>query len=381
MPRSSKSRTTKKSAAKRPQGLPRKDQLAQWREGLSRLKEEGRLLWLLGEGLDAMLEARADEVAPEPDQIAAVVADWARQAMAVRRPLVLGKGVVTPVQRTATAREAPLDASLRLADTLLDSKPLSGLWCPVLWMGSREWGLCGLVTVVLGVGGDGRKRVLSVRMGSVREQGVVAELLSDLTARGLSVDGGLLIVTEGSRTVDEALHQAWGNRVLVSHCRRSVVEEVASHVVEDQRAAVCRQMTEAWTLAPGQAAEALHQLSKRLQRSAPGAAERLQRSIAPSLVVDRLEAPAPLKDRLLSVGSVTQAFERAHAWGGHGGGELPDLLVGLSCWLARTRRLIGWQHLGLLAHAIQETVKALAPTENENCTPNSKSGAAKGTRR
>jgi uncharacterized membrane protein len=151
-------------------------------------------------------------------------------------------------------------------------------------------------------------------------------------------------------------------------------------VVEDQRETVCRQMAEAWALAPTRAAEALQELARRLHRDAPGAAERLNRSIEPSLVVDRLKAPAPLKDRLLSVGSVTQALERAHAWGDHGG-ELEDLLVGLSCWLTRTRRLIAWQHLGLLGHAIRETVKVPAATENENCTPNSKSGAAKGHRR
>jgi hypothetical protein len=156
--------------------------------------------------------------------------------------------------------------------------------------------------------------------------------------------------------------------------------EVASHVVEDQRATVCSQIEEAWTQAPAEAAEALVQLAKRLQRSAPGAAERLSRSIEASLVVDRLGAPPPLKDRLLSVGTVTQALERAHAWGDHGG-ELEDLLAGLSRWLARTRRVMGWQHLGLLAHAIQETAKLPAPSpENETAPQTSKSGAAKGKR-
>jgi hypothetical protein len=323
-----------------------------------------------------MLEAQVGEVAVDVETVTATIAAWARQAIAEQYPLRLGASVDVrrierPVSKTALAG---------VADTLMDGKSLAGTWCPVLWMGSREWRQRGLVTLVLGVGGDGRRRVLSVRSGSIREQGVVTEVLSDLSARWLSVETGVLVVTEGSRIVDDALRRAWGERALVSHCRQPLLEEVASHLAEDQRAAVCAQVVDAWTRSPSDAAQMLRHLAKSLDRSAPGAAERLRRSIDASLVVDLLAAPAPLKDRLLSMGSVSQALGRARAWGEHGG-ELEDLLEGLNRWLLRTRRLMGWQHLGLLAHAIQEAIKRPSPpTENENCTPSSKSGAAKGTR-
>jgi hypothetical protein len=255
-----------------------------------------------------------------------------------------------------------LTGALRVTGTLSD------VYYPVVWMGSREWGRIGLTTVALGLDAEGRKRVLSVRPGSIREPGLAADLLSDLANRGLNVASGLLVVTEGSKLLDEALKETWGPRVMVSHSRRQVLEDMSSHVLEAEREAVCSQVVNAWTLAPAEAAVALHRLAKGLQRSAPGAAERLIRSIDATLVVDRLGALPPLKDRLISLGTISQAVQRAHEWGGRGGG-LEDLLVGLSRWLDRTRRVTGWQQLGAATRRLQQlTTGVPAPPENEDCT-------------
>jgi hypothetical protein len=359
MSKSSRSRSPKTSQRK--QASSQRERVASWREGLARLKEEGRLLWLLGQGMDAMLTV--EEIgaeAPGGDQVAASVAGWVRQALAAELPLYLVSAMEMlpkdkPSQSKAVRSEMAV-AGLDTADTLLDGKKLSNVWCPAVWIGSQDWGQIGQVALVIGVGADGKKRVLSVRSGSIREQSVAVELLSDLTHRGLSIERGILVVTAGSRILDEALRQTWGDRALVSHCRREVLNDVASHVVETERVAVSDQMVEAWTLAPVEAAEALRRIVKKLQRSAPDAAERLGRSLEATLVADRLGASSPLKDRLVSVGSLNQALERAHAWGKHGGG-LEALLAGLDLWLKRTRRVMGWQQLGQLARAIQEAVK------------------------
>jgi Transposase, Mutator family len=370
------SHPSRRKAAHRSKGQPKQDQRAVWREGLGRLTEEGRLLWLLGEGLSALLDAEAAGTIVDAESIFATVSGWARHALA-ERPTPLTSG---GARNSRGERPGPTQGTTGVTDTLLEGKQLTSVWCPVLWVGSREWRQSGLVTVVLGVGVDGRRRVLALRRGSVREQGAATELLSDLRSRGLNVDTGVLVVTDGSRLVDEALRTAWGASVLVSHCRHTLLDEVASHLVEDQGAAVRAQMAEAWTLSPSQAAATLEQLAKNWQRTAPGAADRLRRSIGASLAVDSLGAVSPLKDRLVSMGSVNQAMARAHAWGDHGG-ELADLLTGLNRWLSRTRRLMGWQQLGLLAHGLQEAIRTRPlSAENEDCTPQTNSGAAKGKR-
>lgn len=372
MSKSSKSRTPKSGTAQRNQATGKRERVARWREGLTRVKEEGRLLWLLGQGLDVLLAAEENEsITPGAEQVAAAVALWARQAMTAHPALQLGSPVAAERPcRNGPGRELVVRPVLAETDAMLDGKPLSTVWCPVLWMGSREWRRVGLTTVVVGVGDDGRRRVLLVRPGSIREQGLAMEVLSDLTARGLRTDPGLLVVTEGSRILDEALRQTWGARVLVSHCRRQLLDDLSSHLIEAERTAVCGQIAEAWALPPVEAAETLHRVAKRLQRSAPGAAERLGRSIEASLVTNRLEAMPPLQDRLVSLGTVNQAMQQAHALGDHGGG-LADLLAGLSRWLVRTRRIMGWQQLGSLTRAIHE-MSTHTGSENENCTRSSK---------
>lgn len=376
MARSAKSRGPKSQAVPRSQPN-KKERVARWREGLVRLKEEGRLLWLLGHGLDVMLAAEEnDGVAPCAGEVAATVAAWARQALLAPPALELGATAgSTPKERPVASQASTVSvatSALSMAETLLDGKPLSGVWCPVLWMGSREWRQLGLITTVLAVGADGRKRALSVRPGSIREPRLAVELLSDLTARGLSINSGVLVVTEGSRTLDDALRQTWGPQVLVSHCRRQLLEDLSSHLVESDRALVCSEVVAAWALAPGEAAGALRRLAADLQRRAPGAAERLQRSIDATLVVKKLGTAEPLQDRLVSLGTVNQAMQQAHVLGDHGG-DLADLLAGLSRWLTHTRRVMGWEQLGTLTRAIQEMVGRPATVpENEDCTPNPK---------
>jgi hypothetical protein len=151
-----------------------------------------------------------------------------------------------------------------------------------------------------------------------------------------------------------------------------LLEDLSSHLVESDRTSVCSEIVTAWALASGDAAGALRRLATELLRTAPGAAERLQRSIEATLVVQKLGVAQPLQDRLVSLGTLNQAMQKAHALGDHGGG-LADLLTGLSRWLSRTRRIMGWEQLGALTRAIQDMVAQPAgPAENEHCTPVSK---------
>ena len=151
----------------------------------------------------------------------------------------------------------------------------------------------------------------------------------------------MLVVTKGSRTLDAALHQTWGPQALVSHCRRQLLDDLCSHLVEGERAAVCAQVLEACALPAAEAADSLRRLAKKLQRGAPGASERLLRSVDAVVVVNRLGVTPPLQERLTSLGTLNQALEKSHV-DRHGG---VDLIEGLTRWLLQTRRIMGWQQL------------------------------------
>jgi hypothetical protein len=233
---------------------------------------------------------------------------------------------------------------------------------PVLWLGSREiagsWS-----TLALGVGVDGVKRVLALRPGSVRDPLVAEELLADLVARGLTGRGGLLVVTEGSQTLDRAVKGAWQGRALVAHCRIRLCEEVLAHVPEGARARLRADLRSAWAMPAEAARTALHDLHRRLESDWPGAAERLHRSLEPVLTVARLGVASPLKECLTSAGTLRMAFKNALRWGGFRAQGLRALAAGLPVWLRRTRRLVGWQGLELLARNLRLASEALEGPE------------------
>jgi hypothetical protein len=132
--------------------------------------------------------------------------------------------------------------------------------------------------------------------------------------------------------------------------------EVLSHALESERAEVHQLITGAWSLPPEEGRAVLLDLVDRLGRSAPGAADRLARSVEATLTVDTLGIVGPLKERLASVGTCGMAFKGALQWGGPTDGSLQQLAARLKVWLGRTRRLMGWEGLGSLATVLQRVV-------------------------
>jgi hypothetical protein len=217
------------------------------------------------------------------------------------------------------------------------------------------------VTLALGAGIDGRRRVLALKGGSIRELAVAQGLVGDLVTRGLPSTSGVVVVTAGSRTLDKCVQEAWGHRAVLSHCRNRVVDDVISQVPESERQAVQAGLTGAWSLPLDEGRALLQDLVERLGRRAPGAAERLSRSVEATLVVNALGVSGTLKERLTTMGTCRMAFNRAQRWKGTTDAGIQGLTQGLRVWLGRTRRLMGWQALGPLAAVLQRTVAASAP--------------------
>lgn len=318
-----------------------------WRRGATRLIEQGRLMWMLGEGLSAALAKHAQGwVPPNEESLTAEFFGWMQQAW------TSGPGRSQVESSTARSRTgSPIKRSPAIPPTLaLLKDSLSQVNCPVLWVGSREIG-GEWASMALAAGVDGFRRVLGLSPGSVREQGVAEELSADLARRGLAGAGGLLVITEGSRTLDQALRQVWGDQVQISHCRCRLRNEVLGHFPETSREKWGNELDAAWSLPPDEAAAVLQHLERRWTTESPGAAERLGRSREASLVVARLEVPPPLKERLESAGSLRMAFKQSLRWGPLGP-AIEALSVGVPAWLQRSRRLVGWHKLDLLTHKL-----------------------------
>lgn len=338
-----RSKTTKKGQVDehRPQDL--------WQRGIERLIDQGKLMWLLGEGLNAAMAAQARGWSPTDEQgFVSACYQWVQQSVAGPS---LGSRDSTGHREVAgsAAARGQREAVVRPALDLHKSS-LSNQACPVLWIGSRAvsktW-----KSMVLGVGLDGFRRVLALLDGSVRERSVADSLLDDLQSRGFTNTRAILVITEGSRTLDNSLHQKWGPTARVSHCRTRVSRDVTAHVPEARRDAVLSDLEGAWSMPVDTAVELLRDLESRLRDEAPGASERLSRSVNASLILSRLELSSPLKERLLTAGSLGMAFKKCLKFAPPDSGA-EGFALGVGPWLARSRRLVGWRGLELLAHKL-----------------------------
>lgn len=304
-------------------------------------------MWLLGEGLRAAFSRQDQWVPHDEERLAADLFGWTQRVMSSpREGWDIGQSRRPPpaVPRTRRVCPTPQPALALMQDGL------APLRCPVLWLGSSEVG-GQWVSMALAVGIDGLRRVLAIAPGSVREQGVADELLIDLASRELDTTD-LLVITEGSRTLDGALTRVWGGRMRVAHCRAKLRREIVGHFPEASRDRWCQELDRVWSLPVEEAAAVLQDLEGGWSRECPGAAERLARSREQSLTVAGLEVTAPLKERLESAGTLRMAFKKALRWAPPGP-ALPALAVGVPAWLQRTRRLIGWRGLELLAYTLR----------------------------
>jgi putative transposase len=70
--------------------------------------------------------------------------------------------------------------------------------------------------VALGLTGDGHKEPLGVSLGSTENAGVCTELLQELLARGLTIDGRVLCVIDGGKGLRKALGDVFGDAAVIN---------------------------------------------------------------------------------------------------------------------------------------------------------------------
>jgi transposase-like protein len=75
------------------------------------------------------------------------------------------------------------------------------------------------VIVVLGITPDGTKVPLGLRLGSTENAVVCTDLLQDLLARGLPLDGRVLCVIDGGKGLRKALGDVLGDAAVIQRCQ------------------------------------------------------------------------------------------------------------------------------------------------------------------
>jgi len=206
------------------------------------------------------------------------------------------------VSRTFVARtkEALLElmarslADVRLAVLMIDGVGLKDHTC----------------VVALGITTDGVKIPLGLWEGSTENKTVTSELLSNLVARGLDVEQGVLVVIDGSKALRAAVNDVLGKRTPVQRCQIHKERNVLDHLADRDRDLVKRRLRRAWAETDYERAlEQLTTLAGELDRSHPGAAASLREGMAETLTVTRLGVKGKLRKTLASTNPCESMIE------------------------------------------------------------------------
>jgi putative transposase len=239
----------------------------------------------------------------------------------------------------------------RLAALMVDGIELKGRCC----------------IVALGVTTDGVKVPLGLWDGSTENKTVTSHLLSDLVARGLDVEQGVLVVLDGSKALRAAVDDVFGP-VSVQRCIRHKERNVLDHLPERDRPAVKTRLRRAWRSDDHRAArEQLRRLAGELERSHPGAAASLKEGLEETLTITRLGVRGPLKRTLQSTNPIESMIEcvrrtsrNVKRWQ-HGEMCLRWTAAGMLEAERQFRRIVGYADLASLANAVEHDLATRRP--------------------
>ena len=228
--------------------------------------------------------------------------------------------------------------------------------------------------VALGISTDGVKTPLGLWEGSSENAAVATALLSDLVARGLDVEQGVLCVLDGSKALRKAVRDVLGIHTPVQRCVRHKERNAREHLPERDRELVQRKLRAAWALSNHvEAVDRLRALAEELSRSHPGAAASLREGLEETVTVTRLGISGALKRTLESTNpceSMIECVRRSSRNVKHwqsGDMALRWTAAGMLEAERQFRRVIGHGDLAKLANAVErDRARALEADTTHN---------------
>jgi len=153
------------------------------------------------------------------------------------------------------------------------------------------------VIVVLGITRDGTKIPLGLRVGSTENAVVCTELLQDLLARGLPLDGRVLCVIDGGKGLRKALGDVLGDAAVIQRCQLHKGRNLDALVPKSRQAYVRAALRRAYQAASAtRARRQLTALATWLERNGHAeAATSVREGLEETLTVLKLGLPPRLR--------------------------------------------------------------------------------------
>jgi transposase-like protein len=160
--------------------------------------------------------------------------------------------------------------------------------------------------VALAICTDGTKVPVGLWLGDTENKTVVTNLLADLADRGLSADGGLLVVIDGAKALTAAVRRVFGESALIQRCTLHKRRNVTDHLPVDQRHWVDQRLARAFNHTdPAAGLRQVRELARQLETRWPDAAASLREGLEEMFTVRRLN----VGDRLARSLSSTNMIE------------------------------------------------------------------------
>ena len=147
------------------------------------------------------------------------------------------------MSRSAVSRRF-VRATRHALDELM-ARELSELDAAVLMLdGIMVAGQCCVATLL--ITSDGRKVPVGLWLGDTENKTVVTGLLADLSARGLSVEAGLLVVIDGAKALAAGVRKVFGEQIPIQRCTLHKRRDVAGYLDQETAGRIDRRLGHAF---------------------------------------------------------------------------------------------------------------------------------------
>jgi len=155
------------------------------------------------------------------------------------------------------------------------------------------------VLVALGIARDGTKKVLGAWEGSSENSRVCIDLLQHLVERGFDVTKCFLVIIDGSKALRKAIHDVFGDSILIQRCHVHKERNVIDYMPKGQRESVKRALSEAYSADTyDRAKRLLGNIHQWLAKDYPQAARSLEEGLEETLTLHKLGAHKKLRKSL-----------------------------------------------------------------------------------
>jgi len=204
--------------------------------------------------------------------------------------------------RSAVSRRFKRATEKALAELL--ARDLADLdVCVVMIDGIELAGSCLVAALVITT--DGRKVPVGLYLGDTENKVVITDLLADLCTRGLSVDGGLLVVIDGAKALAAGVRKVFGEQALVQRCTLHKRRNVAGYLPKEMAARIDRRLAGCFNHQdPAVGLARAKAIASELDRDHPDAAASLREGLEDMFTVRRLGVSGRLAKTLTNTNCI-----------------------------------------------------------------------------